>query len=63
MNIQSSIAEPVLARIAANLNLYDEDYRFKCRDDFGFFRQHIRRKMRSNGTPTARPASSHHKTQ
>ena len=45
MNIQPATAEPVLKRIVANLDLYDEDYRFKCRNNFIYFRQHIRPKM------------------
>jgi hypothetical protein len=35
-------AEPGLARVIATLPLYNASYRQTMRDDFGYFRQHMR---------------------
>ena len=45
VNIQQAAVARDVHQVLANLNFYDWRYRHLIRDDFGFFRQHVRPTM------------------
>jgi hypothetical protein len=45
VNIQQAAVARNVQQVLANLNFYDWRYRHLIRDDFGFFRQHVRPTM------------------